>query len=358
MGLKTLIYQAAELSGAASALERSEWRRKLLLILCYHGVSVQDEHEWNPDLYVSQDHLRQRLEYLRARKHPILPLTEGLQRLEDGSLPPCAVAVTFDDGTRDFAERAVPLLQAYDVPTTVYQTTYYVDRQLPVFDTTLSYLLWKGQTSRADLSRLTGGRNRLPVTEPRDRRAARQALQWLAGEMTTLQKHELLGRVAEHLGIQFEEFVASGMLQLMTADQIRALPRELVQVELHTHRHRLPREREQFMRELTENQSRIKALTGDDRPRRHFCYPSGDYDGRVLEWLAELGVRSATTCVPGLASAGDHHLLVPRFVDSMSVSRATFAAWTSGAAALLPRRAIHRLDTKRLTVPPDALPNS
>jgi peptidoglycan/xylan/chitin deacetylase (PgdA/CDA1 family) len=359
MSLKTLIYQAAERSGAASAIERSEWRRRQLLILCYHGVSVDDEHLWNPSLYVSQEHLRRRLEYLRARRYPILPLAEALQRLEDGSLPPSAVAITFDDGTRDFAERALPVLQAFDVPTTLYLTTYYVDHQLPVFDTALSYLLWKGRESSADLSQLTGSARRVLVTQPDDRRTAWQALQRLVAdrELTTFEKHELLGRVAAQLGIDFDDFIASGMSRLMTPEQVRGLPRDLIQVELHTHRHRTPRDRELFMRELKDNQARISALTGDDTPRRHFCYPSGDYDGRFLDWLSEMGVRSATTCVPSLASAADHHLLVPRFVDTMGVQPTTFAAWISGAAALLPRRSAHRLDARRLTLPPDSPPH-
>ena len=45
----------------------SEWRRRRLLILCYHGVSLQDEHEWNPELFVTPAFLRRRFEILRDR---------------------------------------------------------------------------------------------------------------------------------------------------------------------------------------------------------------------------------------------------------------------------------------------------
>jgi peptidoglycan/xylan/chitin deacetylase (PgdA/CDA1 family) len=349
MGLEALFFQAAERTGAIWAMERSEWRRRRLLVLCYHGVSIGDEHEWNPSLYVSQDHLRLRLEYLRARRYAILPLDEALQRLQDGSLPRRSIAITFDDGTRDFSERALPVLRAYDVPATLYLTTYYVDRALPVFDTALSYLLWAGRASRADLSGLAGVKQPLFVTQPEDRRTTWEAFQRFAEgqELTAVGKHDLLARLAACLGIDFGGFLASGILQMMTAAQIRALPRDLIQLELHTHRHRAPRDRELFMRELKDNQARISALTDDPSPRRHFCYPSGDYDGRFFAWLSELGVQSATTCIPGLASASDHRLLVPRFVDAMNVSMPRFAAWASGVAALVPRRS-HRLDPRAL----------
>jgi hypothetical protein len=57
-----------------------------------------------------------------------------------------------------------------------------------------------------------------------------------------------------------------------------------------------------------------------------------------LPWLAEAGVRSATTGVPGLASPSANPLLLPRLVDSAHLSAVEFQAWLSGVGALLPRR--------------------
>ena len=53
----------------------------------------------------------------------------------------------------------------------------------------------------------------------------------------------------------------------------------------------------QFIDEIETNRRKIEAVTG--KYARHFCYPSGNYDMRFLPWLADLGVRSATTCDPG-----------------------------------------------------------
>ena len=47
----------AERSGVSRLLSQSAWRRQRLLILCYHGVSTYDEHEWG-HLYISQAVLR------------------------------------------------------------------------------------------------------------------------------------------------------------------------------------------------------------------------------------------------------------------------------------------------------------
>src|SRR4029077_19879262 len=102
-----------------------------------------DEHEWNEELYIPPVLLRRRLRHLRARGYNILPLAEACDRLGKGTLPPRSVALTFDDGAVDFASRALPILREFDVPATVYLTTYYSDARLPVFDVVLSYVLWR-----------------------------------------------------------------------------------------------------------------------------------------------------------------------------------------------------------------------
>src|SRR5438132_1545578 len=57
----------------------SGWRRQRLLILCYHGVSLQDEHEWAPELFVTPAFLRRRFEILRDSGYVVLPLGEAVQ---------------------------------------------------------------------------------------------------------------------------------------------------------------------------------------------------------------------------------------------------------------------------------------
>lgn len=352
MLIKNAIFRAVEATGLTSAFANSKWRRSRLLILCYHGVASRDEHEWNPGLYVSKMLLRQRLEYLRANCYAILPLAEALNCLAEGNLPHRAVTLTFDDGAKDFAECALPILKAYDAPATVYLTTYYCEHRYPVFNTALSYLMWRGRESGADLRVVCGAESPLPVADNAQRSRAWQVLQSVAKArcFDGHEKNAFLRTISNCLGIDFDAFVKSGLLQLMTREQIRSLPRELIDIQLHTHRHRTPREREAFEQEIHDNRSSIAVLSGEQSPRIHFCYPSGDYDGRFLSWLPDLGITSATTCVPGLANPTSNRLLLPRFIDTMMVTPETFAAWAAGCASLVPRRSGHTLDKNRLRI--------
>jgi hypothetical protein len=54
-----------------------------------------------------------------------------------------------------------------------------------------------------------------------------------------------------------------------------------------------------------------------------------------LPWLGDLGVASATTCDPGLASSRTHPLLLPRFVDTTGRTALEFESWLTGIGAML-----------------------
>ena len=349
MRLKQTVLEVAKAAGAFALVRDSAWRRKRLLILCYHGVSMDDEHEWSPTLYITQERLRERLRALRDGGYNILPLDEAVRRTYDGTLPPKSVALTFDDGATDFGERAVPVLREFNAPATLYLTTYYCEHRLPVFDTMLSYVLWKGRASGGDVAGVCGSPAPMRVASAPDRRATLKALKEMAARerMSGDDKDVLISRVAAVLGVDYAALVQRGTLGIMSPERVRELPRDLVDVQLHTHRHRTPRDRSMFVREIRDNAAMIQELRGQSA-LTHFCYPSGDYHGSFFSWLRENGVRVATTCVPDLVTKTTEPMLVPRFIDTMHQTPTDFESWTSGFAALMPRRRAYQLDQSRL----------
>jgi peptidoglycan/xylan/chitin deacetylase (PgdA/CDA1 family) len=348
--LKEVVLKIAKSVGVFAMVRDSEWRGRRLLILCYHGVSMDDEHEWSPTLYITQAKLRERLQSLRDGGYTILPLSEATRRVYEGTLPPRSVALTFDDGAIDFERRALPVLREFNAPATLYLTTFYCVSRQPVFDTILAYVLWKGRKSSADVSSLCASPEMLTVASDSARKTTRSALHAYATreQMSAEEKNDLVARLAGMLGVDYAAIVERGTLQIMTPDMVRALPADLVDVQLHTHRHRTPRDHALFVREIHDNARLIRELRGSANPLEQFCYPSGDYAGEFFDWLRECDVRYATTCVPDLASRDSDPMLVPRFIDTMLQSDTVFEAWTSGVAALLPRKAEYRLDPSRI----------
>jgi peptidoglycan/xylan/chitin deacetylase (PgdA/CDA1 family) len=337
--VKSALFRGAWKAGVLDAIKRSRWRRDRLLILCYHGLSLIDEHDWS-DLYISPSVFEERLRLLQSLGVRVAPLAQALQELREGRMPGPTVALTFDDGTADFALRAAPLLGQYRLPATVYLTTYYAKHQLPVFDPWSAYLLWKGAGRKAHLGPL-GQTVALPSRADHAGRATlhdQLRAACAAQQFSAIEKDAVLRALCDSIDVSYADYCGRRFMHVMNAAEVASLPTDLVDIQLHTHRHRSPIDRAAFHAELALNQRSIADLSGDSSTRTHFCYPSGVYNKALRDNVAAYGLTSATTCDPGLASRSSDSLLLPRFVDTMGVTDATFAAWVTGGAALLPRR--------------------
>lgn len=326
--------------GVDGLVLRSEWRRRRLLILCYHGFAKRDEHRWDPALYMSAEQFERRLVLLRQAGAALLPLDEALARLKAGTLPARAVALTVDDGAHDFLAVAQPVLKRHAVPATLYCSTWYMQRDWPVFDVMLRYLLWRGVENRVgpiaigDLATpLMLATRPAAETAAAEVRATAVAAGWSGAE-----KQQLLERLAPQVGEDLDELMEARLFHLLRLEELAQLDARLVSVQLHTHRHRSPDDRATFVAEVLENRAVLAGAGLDPEGLRHFCYPSGVYRQAHLPWLREAGVVSATTCDPGLATPGSDPLLLPRFVDAGTVPDPEFLAWVSGLRHLLRRR--------------------
>lgn len=336
--VKLAAIQAIKKVGAFERLGNSRWRQERLLILCYHGISLEDEHMWRPTLYISANMLENRLRTIQGMGCSVLPLGDALNLLRTGDLPPRSVVITFDDGTYDFHRQAWPLLQNYNFPATVYQTTYYSDRELPIFNLICSYMLWKRRAVPLEPVREIG------IHEPKDLSTEENRIQVVTGlvalsereKLSGQQKNELARKLADALGIDFASLNRKRTLQLMNAREVTEVARLGADVQLHGHRHRTPRDEMSFRQEIRENRDRIQALIG--REASHFCYPSGAYRQEFAGWLEKEGVVSATTCDAGMADRNDGRFRLPRFLDTSLRTQLEFESWLSGAGSLIAMR--------------------
>ena len=324
--------------GVFGVVGKSEWRRQRLLILAYHGVSLNDEHEWAPGLFITPELLRRRLSLLKGSAARVLPLSEAVERLYAGDLPENSVAITFDDGLYDFYARAQPLLKEFGFPVTLYLTTFYTHYNRPVFDVMCSYLLWKGRDATLDLKELTGREASVNLSSEGARAEACASLRDFArqNKLTAEEKDEIAAALARRLKVDYDALLEGRVLHLLTPGEVKQVAAEGVDVQLHTHRHRTPLDHGLFRREIEDNRESIRSMTGTTAA--HFCYPSGVHDPAFLPWLEELGVVSATTCEPGIATRASHRLLLPRLLDTSLLSVVEFEGWLTGAASVMPRR--------------------
>jgi peptidoglycan/xylan/chitin deacetylase (PgdA/CDA1 family) len=331
------IFAATQRLGLDRVVRDSRWRKRRLLILCYHGVSQADEHLALRELYVPQQHLRRRFEVLRDSGYQVLPLGEALELRASGALPKRSVVLTFDDGFVDFFRVAYPLLREFGYPATVYVTTRYVQAQMPVFPPVASLILWRAPRAIFDVS-VAGRGLQVDTTTDQSRRIAAERIHDAFRDCSDpVQTNSQMGALSRALGVDYQAICTDRLLFLMTKGEMAELADSLVDVQLHTHSHSQPLDRLRFQQDLAVNRREIQSIGLRRQPADHYCYPSGEVRPELPGWLRDVGVSSATTCMPGIVAPSTAALLLPRFIDTQDTSEEKFRAWLSGVAVFLPR---------------------
>jgi len=331
--------------GLATIISRSNWRRQRLLILCYHGVAMAEEHGSHPEMFLPPELFAHRMEILAQSGCRVLNLGEGLRLLQQGQLPSRSVAITFDDGWADFPLQAFPVLQKHGFPATVYLTTYYCLFNRPLFRFALAHMMWKLQSKVIDNNSFSW----LPKQLDLRAEASRSALLWQIDgyakqqDLSGKQRDELAAALAEAIGFDYSSFCKERLFQLMNPGEVAAMARAGVDFQLHTHRHRTPLDRDRFVGEVRQNRDLIAEMTGAGN-QVHFCYPSGAIRADFIPWLREAGVQSATTCINGFATRPGDPLRLPRLLDQYGLVDSEFDSWLTGLAAFLPKRKSVPLD--------------
>jgi len=95
-----------------------------LVVLIYHRVGRRTSVEVDLPLELFEAQVR----FLAEECH-VVTIGEGLVLVasESQELREPLVAVTFDDGTADFADLAVPVLARFGVPATLYAATHFIE---------------------------------------------------------------------------------------------------------------------------------------------------------------------------------------------------------------------------------------
>ena len=303
--------------------------RRGLRIICYHGFAVAEEYKYRSTLFIRDEFFRKRIDFLKRNGYPILPLRDALGALAADQLPPCSTVITMDDGWRGVYTIALPIIREMQIPVTVYVATEYVENQVPVYTVTASYLFWQSTARRIKLPRGIGTYDMECEAE-----RAEEAAQKFGAALPPGERLAFLKELAEALGVSFDEIERQHLFEVMDEQQLRGLAAAGVDIQLHSHRHQWPLyDREVVESEINENRRFLARVASC--PLEHFCYPSGVYGLHQAEWLAKLGIKSATTIEPGLNYRDTSRFALRRLVDGGPVSEIEFAAEMTGFMELV-----------------------
>jgi peptidoglycan/xylan/chitin deacetylase (PgdA/CDA1 family) len=264
----------------------------LLAVLTYHRV---DDPSASPLLYpglisAPPAEFEEQMGFLASQCRPI-SLTElrAVRRGEAG-LEPRSVLVTFDDGYRDFAEHAWPILKRHGVPVTLFVPTAYPGDPHKAFWWDRLYGALVSTGSRGPIATAAG---ELPLATEADRL---QAFRRLRGHLQALSHEEAMRLVDEVCAALAAPGPDSAVLGW---PELRALAADGVVLAPHSRSHplldRLPREavRDEIVGSLEDLEREI----GVAPPV--FAYPAGAQDAYVASILEEAGFELAFATTRG-----------------------------------------------------------
>lgn len=277
-----------------------------LSILIFHRVHAVADGLFPDEIDAARF---ERLMRFVARSFDVLALGDAVSRLTQGTLPPRALVVTFDDGYADNAEVALPILQRCGVVATFFVATGFLDGGRMWNDSVIE-IVRASREHELDLSFL--GQPPVSLAGPDERRAAIASVLAQIKYLTLSEREEAISRLRVVSGVD-----ALPDDLMMTSQQLRRLHGAGMEIGGHTVNHpilaTLPIDEAE--REISRGRSRLQEII--DAPVDLFAYPNGkpgrDYDDRHRGLLGRLGFRAAVSTAPGVARPGDDLFELPRF---------------------------------------------
>jgi peptidoglycan/xylan/chitin deacetylase (PgdA/CDA1 family) len=306
-------------------------------ILTFHRVRPAQGEAFAPNalLEITPAFFDAVLTRVRAAGLEIVTLDEALRRLVTGEGAAFAV-LSFDDGFRDVAEHALPVLRRHRAPFTTYIAPGLASRAARLWWVELEEALRR--LDRVELDALD-----LPARDAREKALAFEQVYWTLraqGEQGLL---DGVAALRDRAGVNSAALVEQLCLDW---EGLRGLAQcELAAFGAHSMTH--PR-----LRHIPENQARAEMAESREvlerelgRPCPHFAYPVGDPSSagpREFTLAAELGFASAVTTRPGMIfpEHAAHLCALPRvsvnglwqdlaYIDIL-LSGAPFALWNRG----------------------------
>ncbi len=279
--------------------------RARMAILIFHRV-LPEPDPLLPDL-PDVARFRWQMQLLADYFRP-LPLAEAAQRLAGGDLPPRSVCVTFDDGYRDNLDCALPVLEQFGIPVTVFVATGFLGDGM-MFNDRVVEGTRVAPGPELDLTDL--GLGCYPVRTVEERRAAIDQLLPALKYLAEAERDRKARVVAERAGYRPAEPL------MLDADGVRAMAARGVTIGAHTLTHPILAETPDAVaaEEISASKRVLEEMTG--QPVTLFAYPNGrpgrDYGDGHVQMVKDAGFQAAVSTRWAPAMRDSDPFQLPRF---------------------------------------------
>lgn len=299
----------------AGGVRLARWlHRKSVRILMYHRFS-------------NREGLERQCRHIREHYGPVSMAQLGEAWETGRPLPPNSMAVTVDDGYRDFFRIAYPIFSAARIPVTVFLVSDFMDGKEWLWLDRVKFLFANTALPRHESFSLDSTGHRLDAA-----RAVCEQLKRLPNE----ERVSTISRLQQALGVEFPADIPPEYEPLRW-EEARRMADDNVTFGAHTVTHpilsRLPSSRE-MEQEIAGSKRRIEEALR--RPCLHFCYPNGsaaDFDTDCIEIVRRAGFQTAVTAIPGLSLPSTDRFMLRRIGVDPTYDQSYFERCLAGIRA-------------------------
>jgi peptidoglycan/xylan/chitin deacetylase (PgdA/CDA1 family) len=290
MTVKSLVKSAITSSAHRTGLSRvfaSRYRGRGV-IFALHSVVADISRYPDQTLRCSTDKLAWVLQWLRDEGLDFVSLQEAVRRLHTESARPFA-AFTLDDGYADNLIHALPVMERFEAPFTVYVTTGMITREIDAWWFGLAELV-----RRKERITLPGLGRSYDCGDPARKRSTYRAIEADIHQDFTLLTH-VRAAIAE-AGIDCSALVEAEALSEEELRRLASHPLVTIGGHTTTHRNLAEASAAEVEWELAENRKFLQAVTGQRVV--HFAYPFGHARAcgpREALIARKVGFRTAVT---------------------------------------------------------------
>jgi peptidoglycan/xylan/chitin deacetylase (PgdA/CDA1 family) len=308
-------------------------------IFMLHHVRPAHAGQFQPNrhLEITPDFLRATLAYLRATDIDIVTPDEVQRRLTEHDFSRRFACFTCDDGYRDNRDHALPAMQDFDAPFTVYVTSDFASGTGRLWWVTLERIIAKAQAIEAPID---GQVVRLDTSTPPGKDMAFDRLHdWLRSLPEEADARREVSALCAANGI--DEGAISRELCMSWDELKRFAANPLVTIGAHTVSHCNLAKQTEAMATYELITSRANIENTLQRPALHLAYPYGDRcaaGAREFALAKSAGFRTAVTTRPGVIFSDDSEQLtaLPRVSLNGNYQDARYLpVLTSGAATAM-----------------------
>jgi peptidoglycan/xylan/chitin deacetylase (PgdA/CDA1 family) len=299
------------------------------IIISYHRIVEPAIDPWG--LRVTAEHFAEHLEVLSEFCCP-LSLESFISHRHQGTLPRVPVMLTFDDGYIDNLETALPLLEKFDVPATVFVSSGYIDQagfwwedleqiflrpqQLPerleVEVEGYAVNIQLGDAARySSMQHIRDKKSHVWKGEPGSRIRAYHDVYDQLWPYPHAIKLRLVTQIIEWSGMNPDHRLAN---RPMTSSEVRRLSASpCISIGGHTVTHTPLADRTAgtALHEIVQDRMKLQDITED--AVSHFAYPHGSFDSETPRLVAEAGFASACTTRQAAITVETPLMLLPRY---------------------------------------------